>query len=527
LALVGAAMIAVLFGFTADDAFIVHRYAQNLLYRGALEYNWGEPINALTSPLHVFVVAALEALSPNAILANKIVGLLAMLATLVIGWRSIGSEYAAGAGPEGSLARWFQIIFVIVVGLSPFVGLWTVGGLETPYVTLLITSLAVLVRKAAHKGGVTPSDCVLIGFLVGLSFLGRFDTALLTAPIVLWLLLQSRERPWIIAALVPGAIAPVGWLIFSYIYFHDILPTSFYTKSPQFHPGVIAKDAFYTLEFLVLSGILVLALPPLCNAYRSGAARSSLIEEVRRVWPLWLGAVLLSLYGLTTATVHMMFGFRMFLPYLPTAALLVFGLWPASRAGLIVGRRTPAAFAGAMVAVQAVLTFVVHSVTANPVPRGIAEFSDQSEQAFMKQDLATLIASTDDIKAHWARQPESRVRGPRIQGPAAGVVPWLIPDAYVYEVLASARHDCEIDAKYHADYVQLISPRMGTPETAFPSGWTEADVISRRSMIFDGNLETVIVFYNRNPRPNILPPYVDQPCLDDGERTVGSAGRAK
>ena len=36
------------FNFTAEDAYITYRYAENLVNIGALVYNEGEPINAMT-----------------------------------------------------------------------------------------------------------------------------------------------------------------------------------------------------------------------------------------------------------------------------------------------------------------------------------------------------------------------------------------------------------------------------------------------------------------------------------------------
>src|SRR5690242_4748010 len=107
LALIGALVMAAMFDFTADDAYIVLRYAQNLTARGTLEYNWGEQINALTSPLNLFLMAELNLLVPDPILANKALGIVCLLGTLVLGWRSIGLEYAT----EKSLAALFQILF--------------------------------------------------------------------------------------------------------------------------------------------------------------------------------------------------------------------------------------------------------------------------------------------------------------------------------------------------------------------------------------------------------------------------------
>src|ERR1044071_516681 len=63
-----------LFPFVIDDAFIVLRYARNLVDTGELVFNAGEGVSALTSPLHALVMAGLYALfREHTLLAYKLV----------------------------------------------------------------------------------------------------------------------------------------------------------------------------------------------------------------------------------------------------------------------------------------------------------------------------------------------------------------------------------------------------------------------------------------------------------------------
>ncbi|MBN1811534.1 MAG: hypothetical protein JXA14_06845, partial [Anaerolineae bacterium] len=73
-ALVGVFLVELIlfFGFTADDAFIVARYAENLVRLGELVFNAGERVSALTSPLHAFINAFLYAAFGDTIVANKL-----------------------------------------------------------------------------------------------------------------------------------------------------------------------------------------------------------------------------------------------------------------------------------------------------------------------------------------------------------------------------------------------------------------------------------------------------------------------
>ena len=59
------------FKFTAEDAYITYRYAENFVNIGSLVYNEGEPINAMTSPLHALLSAALFYLTGQTVLSIK------------------------------------------------------------------------------------------------------------------------------------------------------------------------------------------------------------------------------------------------------------------------------------------------------------------------------------------------------------------------------------------------------------------------------------------------------------------------
>ena len=67
------------FNFTAEDAYITYRYAENFVNIGSLVYNVGEPINAMTSPLHAILSSLLFAVTGQTVLSYKIVALLLLL----------------------------------------------------------------------------------------------------------------------------------------------------------------------------------------------------------------------------------------------------------------------------------------------------------------------------------------------------------------------------------------------------------------------------------------------------------------
>ena len=65
---------AALFRFTADDAFIVQRYASQFVRGHGLVFNIGERVSALTSPLHALLFYVPQHGVASPMLAYKIVG---------------------------------------------------------------------------------------------------------------------------------------------------------------------------------------------------------------------------------------------------------------------------------------------------------------------------------------------------------------------------------------------------------------------------------------------------------------------
>ena len=62
--------------FTAEDSFIVFRYSENLVDGNGLVFNEGQPVTALTSPLHAIVAAALYAITGTSLWSHKICSVL-------------------------------------------------------------------------------------------------------------------------------------------------------------------------------------------------------------------------------------------------------------------------------------------------------------------------------------------------------------------------------------------------------------------------------------------------------------------
>lgn len=418
-AVVFLCLCALFWGFAADDAYIVGRYAKNAAAGYGLVYNVGERVSALTAPLHALLETALAYLSLDPVNSYRIAAPFLVLAGWLVAIRETGIY-------GGRL-----LLFTALSLFSPFLALWTVGGLETAMLACLATMFVSRLVVVNRNGTARDRDFVWLGILTALMFLTRYDSVLVTLPVLLAILFVEYRRPalWLGAALC-AALAS-GWLLFSALYYGDIFPTSYYIKFAAVDRAPIDSLAAI-LNFALLSGLVPVAFrlrtapmdaAPLSRAIVRGSAFS---------------AVLFLLYASRASGQHMMFGYRLFMPWLAGAGLVLSLAIPVPR------RALPAAIVGWQAAMIAVVTFV----GVNPAPltglpgldRAYSEYEFITPRTY-GQFLDMLQADANAITAHW--QETGRKDQPRIYLRTGGTGYWL-PDFYVYETLVSYRHSCGV-----------------------------------------------------------------------------------
>ena len=488
-----AALIATFFSFTAEDAWIVARYARNAVENGALVYNRGEYVNALTSPLDAMLRIALHALSADPMLAHKFVAILLSVGTLVIGMAVLKGQTFA------------RILFLALTALSAPFALWTVGGLETPLLAVLITAFAACLwppRLRLYEAAL----------LAGLAFLARHDSVLFTAPALLWAVRHQPFRRWIAGGILAASL-PIAWLAFAFVYFHDPLPTSFHIKGPGLAGLTLGTNAVYIADFLLQSGLALVALAAI--AFAGGRLIAPPLGKlVRAQAGLWIGlAVAVLGYGLLVATAHMMFSFRLFVPYLPVLALLVSALFAAAGEGAANTRRITMIMAASIAALQAALAYAIATSTLNPSRVGEYQYVGAGE--YRRTLISSLAQAAAAIDGDWRAYAPEEPRPPRIVTFAAGLLPWQLPQAYVFEALVSWRRACFPDPRQFAlmaDYVHLMTPWFGALPEQLPGPPERWETIWQRTELFDGERQTWMIVRNRNPEPGALPSYVDGSC---------------
>ena len=493
-----------LWKFTADDSLIVFRYAENLASGNGLTYNADEFISALTSPLHAILCTLLTLAPCPLLVSNKVLAILALAGSL--GWACCRLDY----GPFRSL------LVVGLVASSPLVLFWTVGGLETTYLLALLVILHVQFdRFRDDPSGWTG---LYLSITVGCCFLTRFDSILLAGPV----LVHSTFRLYhhrgftltgFIGLLLPAAIIAGTWMAFSLFYFHDIFPTSYYSKGILFSWYGVAVNAFYILQFLVLSGIPIVLFVLLIRirVHRTPTGSEVILAWCRRHRGILVGLLLSLVYGTGMATTHMMFSYRFLIPFLPILLFLALDLWRDLPSP--VESRFGSPFATATLSILAFHGILLSSLLSTSLNIGVVGEYRAVTLGQYEEFTQLLGEQATCIRDHWSQQ-DSSPRRPVVYVYAAGNPGYFLRDSTIVDSsIISYRHyfrGGSSGVSRSADYLFVTSRhgRFGRQLGGFLAGLQRLPAADR-SIEFDGRVEHFAVYFNPAPADLALPPYVD------------------
>ncbi|MES2642305.1 MAG: hypothetical protein V4850_22670 [Myxococcota bacterium] len=218
-----------------DDAYITFRYARRFAAGLGMTFNDGEHVEGLTNLGWALVLAPFA--GGDLLTAAQVLGVLAAVATV-----GFLAAWARDAG-LGFVATGIALATFV---LPPWVPHWTVQGLETPAVMLLLTigwsRYATELRE--------PRRWLLAAPALGLAPWLRPDAALLPILLGAWHLRGGggdRRR----VAISVGIVAMLGVLLVAVklAWFGEILPNPFHVKVDQFPPD---RGLAYLWSFLTL-----------------------------------------------------------------------------------------------------------------------------------------------------------------------------------------------------------------------------------------------------------------------------------
>ncbi len=244
--------------YVQDDAFITYRYSRNLARGHGLVWNLHEnpPVQGYTNFLWTLIHAIPERMGWSSPLFSLLLGIPLMIATL---W--VAERYAARALGD---ARMGFLVACVLGGTITFLG-YGVGGMETMLQTLLVTSVAALIVGVET----TMLRRIAAGLLGALAILTRLDSVVLVGvAFVVCLVVQWRRDtdPGRLARVtrtaaelgVPMLAVVVPWLVWTYRFYGNILPNTFFAKSATNRLVPAAYGVFYLVGFFASYGAFLL-----------------------------------------------------------------------------------------------------------------------------------------------------------------------------------------------------------------------------------------------------------------------------
>jgi hypothetical protein len=314
LTMAGAARAASLW-FVNDDAFISFRYAANLVRGLGLVYNPGERVEGFTNFLWTILVAGGMRMGWDPVAFSTGLGIIAYAASIaLLVWFSHRRSAPA--------TLWIPVAGILMI-LHHEAAVYATGGLETMFVTFLVTLALVLLASDE-----TPRTLLLAGTAMVLAMMSRPDAVIFLGASSLFLAAASKERVRsLVLFLLPTTLLFVPYWAWRYSYYGFFFPNAFYAKSialPYYSQGWTYTELFFGSYWVFLLLIPAGAAVALLAVRRGGtqSARELLAPGGgARTAALALLFVLAQTAFIIRIGGDFMFG-RFFIPVVPSLALL-------------------------------------------------------------------------------------------------------------------------------------------------------------------------------------------------------------
>jgi arabinofuranosyltransferase len=309
-------LLSALFFYTSnlcpDDAYISLRYARNLAEGEGLCFNpGGERVEGFSSPLHILLMGAAISLGADPLQVSQFSSNFgAILCVVAVAWWG-----------QRRLGFWWGTFAALAVALNPSVGTWARGGLESTFFMALVVMALIAAAEERWK---------TMAVFAGLLALTRPEGLLYWLPLFLYALYVLRRDYRAIGIPVLLALGTyLPWFIFRVLYFHDILPNTYYAKMDGVRAAQTSRGLVYVGKFFGRSEILIpmvlIGLALLAIGFRQRSQKSRFWG-----WPSVAAglAIASAVFALLAGGDHMNH-FRFLLPMIPLIMLL--GAWAIGR----------------------------------------------------------------------------------------------------------------------------------------------------------------------------------------------------
>jgi len=307
-------------GFVTDDSWISVRYAETIGSGSGWGWNpGGEPVEGFSNPLLVMVEALAHSVGLDALLVARLIGVAAGLGCVIV-------VYAWGRLVVGDVAA--AVAAVLTGTLAPL-ALWSVGGLETSIVCLLLTGAAIQLARED-----VDSTTVAAWLLAPLPWLRPEALAVAGVLVVVAHVLRPWRRPWfrsLVAGLAPVLVSQALLQLVRWVVYGNVMPNSALYKVGTGDALEVPTTFLEEHRLLVIAAVLgvllltgrqwVLVVAPVVYLLGSIGTLDSANGWSRFLVPVL--PLLALLAGIAIAAALAFFGLRQWWATTVTAALLV------------------------------------------------------------------------------------------------------------------------------------------------------------------------------------------------------------
>jgi hypothetical protein len=257
--------------YLTDDSFIHFQFAKHLVQGAGYSFNAGEATYGDTSPLWVFLLAAVGKLPSIQVLAPRgaesmpalawVAKALGWIAHLVTVWILVRLGKRLGWDDRISLG------LGVLMAAHAWAGRWALSGMESPLATALVAASLFGLAGVLVQGG----SGWWTGIALGLAALTRPECYLLfvLAMLAAWI---GRERRLdrALQILGGGALVIVPWLLLAWRWFHTVAPNTAAAKAGALaKPGLAVAALHSTFQIELATDALPLAFLVLVLAFGS------------------------------------------------------------------------------------------------------------------------------------------------------------------------------------------------------------------------------------------------------------------
>ncbi len=192
-----------------DDAYITYKYAQNIVAGKGFTFNPDEKTLGTTTPLYTLTLALFGALVGNIHVLSLLLCFASILGSAIFIYLILEKHFSSLIALSGGIIFLFFPMFYRVLGME-----------TNLLIFLIITSLYFFSRNKTNPAF----------FILGLAVITRMET-LIIPPILILVLLYKKKFRQLLTGTGIFLLTIMPWFIFSYYYFGNLLPNTFYAKT--------------------------------------------------------------------------------------------------------------------------------------------------------------------------------------------------------------------------------------------------------------------------------------------------------